>query len=99
MVRGLVKFILFAAPWALKIALFMAKTVCLAVAAFWVGVPAGVERIASDWMGRVVAAGFTTQFDTPLYYLFKAIAYLMILLGWVLFAYLTVWLLWRLFSL
>ncbi len=98
MIRGAIKFLVFAVPWVVKIVLFMARTVWLAVAAFWVGVPRGVERIATDWMGRVVAAGFTTEFDTPLYYLFKVIAYVMILAGWVLFAYLTVWITWKLFS-
>ena len=98
MIRWVVKFILFAAPWVLKITIFMTQTICLAVAAFWLGVPNGVERIVTDWMGRVVAAGFTTEYDTPLYYLFKVIAYAMILVGWVLFAYLTVWVTWRLLA-
>lgn len=83
----------FLSPWVFRIAIFMGRLILNTVASLWVGVPVAVERISRDWMGRAVAAGIPTEYDTILYYLFKGVGYAMILGGWIGFSYLTVGLL------
>lgn len=78
-------------PWVGRILLFMASFILTSVISFWGGVPEMVTRIANEWVGRAVFAGFPTQWDRELYYTFYTAAFFMIVCGWVTLSYLTVW--------
>lgn len=78
-------------PWVGRIVLFMVSFILTSVFSFWSGVPTVVERIANEWLDRAVAAGFPTQWDRRLFFTFKYLAFSMILLGWVILSYITVW--------
>ncbi|MBE0649911.1 MAG: hypothetical protein IH595_03620 [Bacteroidales bacterium] len=62
-----------------------------AIASLWVGVPQATNRIANEWIERAVAAGFPTIWDEKLYYTIRIVAFLTIVVGWVLLSFVTVW--------
>ena len=79
-------------PWIGRVILFMASFILMSVFAFWTGVPQTTERIANEWLDRAVAAGFPTVWDRRMYFTFRVVAFAMIVLGWVILSYITVWL-------
>ncbi len=78
-------------PWVGRILMFMAGFILTSVISFWSGVPSMVERIANEWLDRAVAAGFPTQWDRRLYFTFYYLAFLMVVFGWVILSFITVW--------
>ncbi len=78
-------------PWVGKIIMFMVSFILTSVISFWSGVPTMVERIANEWLDRAVASGFPTQWDRRLYYTFYWLAFLMVVVGWVILSFITVW--------
>jgi hypothetical protein len=79
-------------PWIGRLIMFMLNLIGVMVASFWGGVPKAVSAIADNWLDRAVMGGFPTQWDRNLYYVFWALAFGMILLGWIVLSYVTVWL-------
>ena len=96
----IVRFVRFVTPWVVKGALAMAKLVGTAIASLWAGVPSAVRRIANHWLQEAIDAGFPTQYAPHLYYILCVVAFLEILAGWIISAYITVgivnWIWWRL---
>lgn len=80
-------------PWVGRIIMFMVGFILTSVISFWGGVPVMVDRIANEWLDRAVVAGFPTQWDRNLFFTFKILAFAMILLGWIMLSFLTVWIL------
>jgi hypothetical protein len=86
------KFFKFVIPWLFRVAWFALKLVFLTMGNWIITIPRNVKAIASDWTHRAEVAGVSSEFDTELYYSSAFVAFVMTVLGWVLFAYLTVWL-------
>lgn len=79
-------------PWIGRIILFMVGLIITSALSFWSGIPQTTDRIANEWLDRAVANGFPTIWDRRLYFTFRILAFAMILLGWVILSYITVWL-------
>jgi hypothetical protein len=78
-------------PWIGRIIIFMVSFILTSVVSFWGGVPATANSIANEWLDRAVAAGFPTQWDGRLYFTFYYLALLMVVVGWVVLSFITVW--------
>lgn len=78
-------------PWIGRIIMFMVGFILTSVISFWSGVPLIIERIANEWLDRAVLAGFPTRWDRHLFFTFRFLAFAMILLGWVMLSFITVW--------
>ena len=83
-------FIQLGTPWIAGALLFTLQLMATAVISLWVGVPTAVRRIADDWLDRAFFAGFPGDMMPQLYYVICTLAFLTILAGWILAAYLTV---------
>jgi hypothetical protein len=73
-----------------SVILFALRLVALAVISLWVGVPRAVDNIANEWLDRAIVTGFPTQYDRQLYYVLWTLGLLTVLVGWVIFSYITV---------
>ncbi|HWQ04618.1 MAG TPA: hypothetical protein VN452_04610 [Longilinea sp.] len=93
MVRVILRGIRFITPWLLRILWATLNVVGTAIASLWVGVPTATRRIAERWVEIAVTAGFPTEFDQPLYFMGRFVAFLTIVAGWIATAYITVFLL------
>ena len=74
-----------------NVILFALRLIAMAVISLWIGVPNAVENIANEWLDRAVIAGFPTQWDKQLYYSLWFIGLVTIVIGWVIFSFITVW--------
>lgn len=63
----------------------------ISMSAFWVGVPQVTHRMADELIRRATAGGVPTIWDQRLYYLFRTVAFLAILIGWIIQSFITVW--------
>jgi len=68
------------------------QLIAMAVIALWSGVPSALERMANEWLDRAVLAGWPSLYAPQLYYFFYVIGFGMVVVGWVLCSYLTVFL-------
>ena len=68
------------------------QLIAVAVIALWSGVPASVENMANELLDRAIIRGWPSLHAPFLYNLFYALAMVMVLVGWVLCSYLTVFL-------
>ena len=59
---------------------------------FWGGVPKRVKLLAEDWLEGAVARGFPTVWAPQLYYIFWGLAFITIVVAWVILAFTTTWL-------
>lgn len=78
-------------PWVVRSIGFTINLMWTAIASLWVGVPQATHRIADEWISRAVAAGFPTIWDRKLYYTIRIVAFLTIVVGWILSSFVTVW--------
>lgn len=85
------KFFKIVIPWLWRVAVFTVKTVVFSLGAWIIAFPKNIKVIAREWTDRAEVAGVPSEYDRVLYYGAGAVALVMILLGWVLSAYLTVW--------
>lgn len=90
LLHELVFFIQLGTPWIAGAVLFTIQLMSTAVISLWVGVPTAVRRIADEWLDRADAANFPGDMLPRLYYVICTLAFLTILAGWILVAYLTV---------
>ena len=79
-----------ATPWIIRVFMYTVWLSLTTVASFWIGIPNAVVQIADDWLDRAVRAGFPTQWDKQLYHVLRAVAFLTIVLGWIVLAFTTV---------
>jgi hypothetical protein len=70
---------------------FAFRLIAMAVISLWIGVPTALNNIANEWLDRAVIAGFPTQWDRQLYYIFWCLGFVAVVIGWVLFSFITVW--------
>jgi hypothetical protein len=78
-------------PWMLRPFQWIFMLMMTSLSVIWVGVPQATNRMADDWAGRLVAVRFVNVVDRSLYNIIKAIAVVMIVLGWILLSFFTVW--------
>lgn len=89
--------IIFMIPWIIRAFFYTLRLVATTLVSLWAGVLPSVRTIAREWSDRVVATGFPTEYDTYLYYSIAAVSFVTFLIGWVLLAFFTVWLVLRIF--
>lgn len=77
-------------PWIARATAFTINLMAVAVASLWVGVPRATDNIATEWVQRAVAGGMPTVYDIYLYRIVRIVALLVILVGWILFSFITV---------
>jgi len=78
-------------PWIGRIIMFMVNLIMTSLLSFWGGVPQKTEQIANEWLDRAVANGVPTAWDRQMYFTFRVVAFAMIVVGWVILAHITVW--------
>lgn len=86
-----IRIIRFFTPWVVRTGMFILGLILISVISFWSGVPNTVSKIANQWLSRATNSGFPTIWDDHLYDVLSALAYMMIVCGWVFLSYLTVW--------
>ena len=87
----IIRIIRFFVPWMVRIILFMFSLILTSVITFWRGVPATTSRIADQWLDRAFIAGFPSIWAPQLYWTLRVLAFVMIVIGWVISSYITVW--------
>lgn len=91
LIRSIYKFFKIVAPWLWRIAVFSIKTVFVSFGSWAVSIPKIVRVVARNWSDRAQVAGVPSEYDQVLFFGAGAVAVLMIIIGWVFSAYLTVW--------
>ena len=81
----------FFVPWVARAFMFFVVLIATSVLTFWSGVPRRVDQIANEWLDRAVLAGFPTEWDSHLYHVLWALGLLMVIVGWVILSFITVW--------
>jgi hypothetical protein len=66
--------------------------VMVTVSSLWVGVPTATSSIAIDLTKRTEELGCPKEWERYLLPVCRVVAYLSIFTGWIIFSYLTVWL-------
>jgi hypothetical protein len=94
---ALYKFFKFVIPQLLKVAWYTLKLVLMTMGKWMLNIPKDVKAIARDWSYRANVAGVPSEFDREIYYGSEVVAFVMIVAGWVISAYLTVWIVGLLF--
>ena len=87
----IIRIIRFFVPWIVRIILFMLSSILTSIITFWRGVPTTTSRIADEWLDRAFLAGFPSVWHPQLYWTFRVLALVMIVFGWVISSYITVW--------
>jgi hypothetical protein len=91
-IRAIYKFLRIIVPWLWRIFIFSIKTVALSLGSWFISIPRIVRTVARDWSNRAEVAGVPSEYDRVLFYGAGVIALLMVVLGWIFSAFLTVWL-------
>lgn len=78
-------------PWIGHVVVFTLHLVLITMASLWVGVPTACRTIADNWTTRAIDGGFPTLYATHLYNVLCVIAFIVILFSWVVFSYITVY--------
>ena len=77
-------------PWMVRMSWFMIRLITVAVISFFAGLPMATSTIANHWLDRAVHGGLYTRWTEQLYHVFVVLAYVMVLLGWIVLAGLTI---------
>jgi hypothetical protein len=81
----------FVIPLIFRLILFSLKLALMAFVSIWSGIPQATRRIADEWVIRAAIRKVPSEMETPLYYIFRGLAFLSIVAGWVVLSFLTVW--------
>ena len=87
-----IRFLQIISPPVLRFVGFMLSMTLVTLVSIWRNINQSASSIADYWVDRAVSEGFITIWTPHLYYTVKTIAYLMMLVGWVILAHITVWL-------
>lgn len=82
-----------AAPIIAWVAINSIKAMLLALISLWKGVPDTCRAIANEWVAEAIKAGWPTVWERHLRNVLFVLALLFVFIGWILLAYLTVFLL------
>ncbi len=91
LVRLIFQIIVALIPWIwrfIRLAFFLAIT---SISSIYVGVPTAVKRIADNWIEQATAAGLTLGYYPALRSGAMVVASITLILGWLVLASLTVW--------
>lgn len=77
-------------PWVVRILIFALMLVLTALGSIRFGIPKTVDVIASDWVQRALNVGFPTLWERNLYFVFLVLAYATVIAGWIVLAFITV---------
>lgn len=80
----------FIIPQVLRVLFIMLKIILTAAVGFWTWVPRTVDKMVANWMVQAWSSNIPTEYDTILQWMFKIVAYIMIILGWIGYSYLTI---------
>lgn len=86
-----------ATPWLLRVFMSAILLSLTAVASFWIGIPNAAGQIADNWLDRAVRAGWPTLWDRQLRRVFLVVAFMTIVLGWIVLSFITVFIVKRIF--
>ena len=86
-----------ATPWIVRMFMYTVWLSLTTVASFWNGIPNAAAQIADDWLGRAVDAGWPTLWDRQLRRVFLVVAFMTIVLGWIILSFITVFIVKRIF--
>jgi len=87
-----IRIIRFFTPWVTGAFTFTLGLIATSVITFWGGVPRRVDQLANLWVDRAYLAGFPGEWTRQLYYVLYCLAFSMIVLGWIILSFITVWL-------
>lgn len=77
-------------PFALRATGLAFRKFLFTFASLWRGVPETTDMIANDWLVRTRAAGMPSIYHPYLYWTIRIIVFLVILIEWVCFSFVTV---------
>ena len=80
-------------PWILRFLRMMFFLAITSLASIWVGVPTAVNRISDNWVSEATKAGLPDKYQRILLYTGRVIASITLVLGWLVLASLTVFIL------
>lgn len=83
-------FIRLVLPWIGRFVFLVVHLVLITVASLWVGVPEACRSMAREWSKRAEKSGFPSIYLPHLYKVLGVVAFLVILFSWIVFAYITV---------
>lgn len=87
-------FLRHAIPWVLRVAWFTLMFLMTSVVSIFIGLPEATDRIATTWFDEAMKTDFPmTRFGEELYILFRVVAYIVLILGWIILAAVTVFVL------
>lgn len=81
----------FITPYVWRAIQMAARLVMVTLGALFSGIPTSTDRIAYFVTAQAMGAGILQEYDRQLYWASRIAAFLVILAGWLLTAYLTVW--------
>jgi len=89
-IRTFIRGVRFILPWVIRAIGALLWTAFVALSNNIRAMPGTIERMANEWRRRAFAAGFPTEYDTILYYVLCVAAFITIVVGWIVQAFLTV---------
>src|SRR5450759_965197 len=88
-VESIIKIIRLCVPPIVRAFMPLLSVILTGVLTFWGGVPNEVKRLAEDWQEGAVARGFPTIWAPQLYYILCGLAFITIVVAWVILASIT----------
>jgi hypothetical protein len=79
-----------ATPLILKLCWAAVSFTLMSLAAFWSGIPTAANQIADYWLEEAIKAGWSTLYDRQLRAVLLVLAYAGLVGGWLLSAFMTV---------
>lgn len=79
-------------PWLWQVVNFVVVLILTSLASLLVGIPLARERIAKRWVDTMLASGFPIQYDHIYYPMASIVAMVAIIAGWIVTAFVTIWL-------
>jgi hypothetical protein len=83
-----IRFIL---PWLGRVIAFLLHLILITIVSLWVGVPSACRNVANDWRERARRTQmFSPAYLDALYNTICVVTFIVILFSWIVFAYITV---------
>ena len=83
---GLLRLSIRLLPRLIVLALFLIQTMILSASCLWIPLPTLVSRMSTHWLEESVEWGLPVQLHPFIYSIYSALAFVMIVLGWILLA-------------
>lgn len=86
-----IRFLQIVVPWIVRPIRTALMWMLVSMSAFWVGVSQATHQMAEEGMRRATEAGVPTIWNRQMYYAIRVVAFLTILVGWIVQSFITVW--------